>query len=142
MPQTPVPAASRWGQNREERAALLGVGTGPKALRAVGGSFLKLWDSKEKLTVPNTLPAVHKAEGLRDSGEELAHTCWRWGGGGEGKGADSATGRPPPPTLQTGPRFLFEDFLRPDRQHPLGPRREKASHTRGECAQAPGCLNR
>ena len=48
----------------------------------------------------------------------------------------------PPPTWQTGPRFLSEDFLRPHQQHALGPRREKARRTRGECAQASGCLGR
>ena len=37
---------------------LLRVRTGPKALRAVGGRFFKLWESKEKLTGPNTLPAL------------------------------------------------------------------------------------
>ena len=34
------------------------------------------------------------------------------GGRGEGKGANSAPEKPPPPTLQTGPRFLSKDFLR------------------------------
>ena len=42
----PAPTTSKWGQNREERAALLRVRTGLKALRAVGGSFFKLWESK------------------------------------------------------------------------------------------------
>ena len=51
-------ATNKWGRKGEERAALLRVRTGPKALRAVGGSFFKLWESKEKLTGPNTLPAV------------------------------------------------------------------------------------
>ena len=64
------------------------------------------------------------------------------GGRGEGKGANSAPEKPPPPTLQTGPRFLSEDFLRPDRRRALGPRREKACHIRRECAQASGCLGR
>ena len=56
---------------------MLRVRTGPKALRAGGGSFFKLWDSKEKLTGPNTLPAVRKTKGLRNSREELAHPRWR-----------------------------------------------------------------
>ena len=34
------------------------------------------------------------------------------GGRGEGKGANSAPEKPPPPTRQTGPRFLSKDFLR------------------------------
>ena len=53
VPETPVPATSTWGRNGEERVALLRVRTGPKALRAVGGRFFKLWDSKEKLTGRN-----------------------------------------------------------------------------------------
>ena len=53
VPQMPTHATSKWGRNREEWASLLRVRTGQKALRAVGGSFLKLWDSKEKLTGPD-----------------------------------------------------------------------------------------
>ena len=34
------------GADGEERAAMLRVGTGPKALRAIGRSSFKLWDSK------------------------------------------------------------------------------------------------
>ena len=37
-------------EDGEEPAAFLRVGTGPKALRAVGGRFFKLWESEEKLT--------------------------------------------------------------------------------------------
>ena len=57
--------------------ALLRVRTSPKALRAVRGSFFKLWESKEKLTSRNTLLAVCKTKGLRNSREELAHPRWR-----------------------------------------------------------------
>ena len=64
---------------------MLRVRTGPKALRAVGGSFLKLWDSKEKLTGRNTPLAVRKTKGLRNSREEPAHPHWRKEAGGEGK---------------------------------------------------------
>ena len=46
VPQTPASATSKWGQNGEELAALLRVRTSPKALRAIGGSSFKLWDSK------------------------------------------------------------------------------------------------
>ena len=56
---------------------MLRVRTGPKALRAIGGSSFKLWDSKEKLTGPNTLLAVRKTKGLRNSREEQAHPRWR-----------------------------------------------------------------
>ena len=65
------------GAEREERAALLRVGTGPKALRAVGGGSFKLWESEEKLTGRNTPPAVRKTKGLRNSKEEPPHPCWR-----------------------------------------------------------------
>ena len=43
--QTPAPATKE-GQNGEEWAALLRVRTSSKALRAIGGSSFKLWDSK------------------------------------------------------------------------------------------------
>ena len=46
VPQTPAPATNQQGQNGEARAALLRVRTGPKALRAIGGSSFKLWESK------------------------------------------------------------------------------------------------
>ena len=69
---------------------MLRVRTGPKALRAVGGSFFKLWESKEKLTGRNTPPAVRKTKGLRNSREEPAHPHWKEEAGGEGKGANSA----------------------------------------------------
>ena len=41
---------------------MLRVRIRPKALRAVRGSFFKLWESKEKLTGQNTLPAVRKTK--------------------------------------------------------------------------------
>ena len=56
---------------------MLRVRTGPKALRAIGGSFFKLWDSKEKLIRRNTLLVVRKTKGLRNSREEPAHPRWR-----------------------------------------------------------------
>ena len=65
---------------------MLRVRTGPKALRAVGGSFFKLWESKEKLTGRNTPQAVRKTKGLRNSREEPAHRRWRKEAGGRGKG--------------------------------------------------------
>ena len=49
-------------------------------------SFFKLRDSKEKLTGPNTLPAVHKTKGLRNSGEEPAHPRWSRRQGGRERG--------------------------------------------------------
>ena len=50
------------------------------------GAFFKLWDSKEKLTSPNTLPAVRKTKGLRNSREEPPHPRWRKEAGERGKG--------------------------------------------------------
>ena len=121
---------------------MLRVRIGRKALRAVRGSFFKLWDSKEKLTGGNKLPAVRKTKGLRNSREEPAHPRWREEAGGRGKWQTQPQRSHPPPTLQTGPRFLSKDFLRPDWRRALGPRREKARCTRGECAQDFGCLGR
>ena len=46
----------------------------------------KLWESKEKLTSRNTLLAVRKTKGLRNSREELAHPRWRKESEGRGKG--------------------------------------------------------
>ena len=46
VPQTPASSTSKWGQDREEWAAWLRVRTGPKALRAIGGSSFKLWEGK------------------------------------------------------------------------------------------------
>ena len=86
---------------------MLKVRTGPKTLRAVRGSFFKLWESKEKLTGPNTLPAVRKTKGLRNSREEPAHRRWRKEAGGR-EGANSVPEKPPSPTLQTGPRFYLK----------------------------------
>ena len=93
VPQKPAPATSKWGRNGEERAALLRVRTGQKALRAVGGSLFQLWESEEKLTRPNILPAVCKTKGLRNSREDRPIPT----GGrrqGEGKGANSAPEKP------------------------------------------------
>ena len=116
------------------------VRTGPKALRAVGGSCFKLWESKEKLTSPNTLPVVCRTKGLRNS-KEPADPRWRKEAGGRGDGQTQPQESHPSHTANR-PRFLSKDFLRPDQWRALGPRREKARRTRGEGAQAPSCLNR
>ena len=65
---------------------MLRVRTGLKALRAVGGSSFKLREGKEKLTGQNTLPAVRKTKGLRNSRKEPAHPRWRKEAEGRGKG--------------------------------------------------------
>ena len=90
---------------------MLRVRTSPKALRAIGGSSFKLWDSKG-----DNRPK-HTAGGLQNKGTEKLQrragpSPLEVGGRGEGKGANSAPEKPPPPTLQTGPRFLSKEFLR------------------------------
>ena len=112
---------------------MLRVRTRPKALRAVRGSSFKLW---EKTNRPE-----HTAGGSQNKGTEklqrrASPSPLEVGGRGEGKGANSAPEKPPPPTQQTGPGFLSKDFLRPDRQCALGPRKEKARRT-GERAPKP-----
>ena len=92
---------------------MLRVRTGPKALRAVGGSFFKLWESG-KINRPE-----HTAGGSQNKGTEklqrrAAPSPLEEGGRGDGKGANSVPERPPPPTRRTGPRFRSKDFLKPD----------------------------
>ena len=120
---------------------MLRVRAGLKAPRAVGGSFFKLWESKEKITGRNTPPAVRKNKGLRNSRDEPPHPRWRKEAGGGARGKLSP-GEATPSHPANRPRFLSKDFLRPDRRRALGPRREKARSTRGKGAQASGCLNR
>ena len=104
---------------------MLRVRTVPKALRVVVGSFFKLWESKEKLTGRNTLLAVRKTKGLRNSREEPAHPRWRKEAGGGERGKLSPREATPSHTANR-PRFLSKDFLRPDPRRALGQRREKA----------------
>ena len=82
---------------------MLRVRTGPKALRAVGGSFFKLWESKEKLTGRNTPPSVHERKGLRNSREEPALPCWRKEAAGRGKGQTQPQRSHPLPTGKQAP---------------------------------------
>ena len=85
----PAPTTSKWGRNREERAALLRVRTGQKALRAVGGRFFKLWESEGKINRPE-----HTAGGSQNKGTEKLQrrASLRWTGrylpevGGRGRG--------------------------------------------------------
>ena len=99
----PAPVASKWGRNGEEPAALLRVRTGQKALRAFGGRFFKLWESKEKLTGLNTLLGGSQNKGAEKLQRRAGPSPLEEGGRGEGKGANSAPEKPPPPTRQTGP---------------------------------------
>ena len=105
------------------------------------GALLNCGIAREKINQPE-----HTADRSQNKGTEKlqrrAGPCpLEVGGSGEGTGANSAPEKPPPPTQQTGPRFLSKELLRPDQQHVLGPRREKARRTQGEGAQASGCLS-
>ena len=80
---------------------MLRVRTGQKALRAVGESFFRLWKSGK-------VNWLEHAGGSQNKGTEklqrrAAPSPLEEGGRGEGKGANSAPEKPPPPTLQTGP---------------------------------------
>ena len=96
--QTPAHATSKWGRNGEERAALLRVGTGQRALRAVGGSFFKLWES----------------EGIIDRPE---HTT----GGSQNKGTEKLQRRAAPSPLEVGGRGRGKGQTQPQRSHRLPP---------------------
>ena len=83
----------------------------------------------------------HTASGSQNKGtEKLQRRASPFplevGGKGEGKGANSAPEKPPPPTLQTGPRFLSKDFLRPNRSARWG-RGGKGRATPGERVSKP-----
>ena len=113
--------------------AFLRVGTGQRALREVGGSFFffKLWESERKID-----RLEHTAGGSQNKRTEklqrrAAPSPLEVGGGGRGKGqTQPQRSHPLPPANR--PRFLSEDFLRPDQWRALGPRREKARRARGE----------
>ena len=97
VPQTPAHATSKWGRNREERVALLRVRTHPRALRAVGGGFFKLWESGK----------INRQE----------HTA----GGSHNKGAEKLQRRAAPSPLEEGGRGRGEGQTQPQRSHPLPP---------------------
>ena len=65
---------------------MLRVTTSPKALRAIRGSSFKLWESKEKLTGWNTLPAVRKTKGTEKLQRRAGPSPLEVGGRGRGKG--------------------------------------------------------
>ena len=74
---------------------MLRVRIGRKALRAVGGSAFKLWESG-KINRPE-----HTAGGSQNKGTEKLQrragpSPLEGGGRGEGKGANSAPEKPPP----------------------------------------------
>ena len=109
--QMPAPATSKWGRNGEERAALLRVRTGRKALRAVGGSFFKLWDSKEKINRPELTAGGWQNKGTEKLQRSAGPSPLEEGGRGEGKGANSPREAIPSHPANR-PRFLSKDFLR------------------------------
>ena len=104
VPQTPAPATSKRGRNGEEGAngeepaALLRVRTGQKALRAVGGSFFKLWESKGEIDRPE-------------------HTA----GGSQNKGTEKLQRRAAPSPLEVGGGGRGKGKTQPQRSHPLPP---------------------
>ena len=98
VPQTPAPATSKRGQNGEEPAALLRVGTGQKALRAVGGRFSKLWESEGRIDRPE-------------------HTA----GGSQNKGTEKLQRRAAPSPLEVGGRERGKGQTQPQRSRPLPP---------------------
>ena len=81
----------------------------------------------------------HTAGGSQNKGTEklqrrAAPSPLEVGGGGRGKGqTQPQRSHPLPPANR--PRFLSEDFLRPNLRRALGPRREKAQRARGESAK-------
>ena len=98
VPQTPAPATSKRGRSGEEPAASLRVGTGPKALRAVGGRFFKLWESEGRI-------------------DRLEHTA----GGSQNKGTEKLQRRAAPSPLEEGGRGRGKGQTQPQRSHPLPP---------------------
>ena len=98
VPQTPAPATSKWGRNGEEPAAFLRVGTGQKALRAVGGRIFKLWESKGEINRPD-------------------HTA----GGSQNKGTEKLQRRAAPSSLEVGGRGRGKGQTQPQRSHPIPP---------------------
>ena len=93
----PAPTTSKWGRNGEEPEALLRVRTGQKALRAVGGSFFKLWESGKI--------------------NRLEHTA----GGSQNKGTEKLQRRAVPSPLEEGGRGRGKGQIQPQRSHPLPP---------------------
>ena len=76
------------------------------------GALLNCGIAREKINRQK-----HTADGSQNKGTEKLQrrsspSPLEVGGRGEGKGANSAPEKPPPPTLQTGPRFLSKEFLR------------------------------
>ena len=86
------------------------------------------------MTSPNTSPVVSKTKGLRNFREQPPHPRWTQEAGGGERGKLSPREATPSHTANR-PRVLSEDFLRPDWQCALGPRREKARRIRGEWAK-------
>ena len=106
----PAPATSkrgrteRRGRSGEEPAASLRVGTGQKALRAVGGSFFKLWESERKIDRPE-------------------HTA----GGSQNKGTEKLQRRAAPSPLEVRGGGRGKGKTQPQRSHPLPPGKQAPS---------------
>ena len=109
---------------------MLRVRAGQKALRAVGGRFFfKLWESERKIDRLEHTTGGSQNKGTEKLQRRAAPSPLEVGGGGEGKGANSAPEKPPPPTRQTGPGSCLKTPRNPTA---LGPRREGARRARGE----------
>ena len=80
-----------WGKDQPE---------GPESSRR---ELFKLWESKEKLTGRNTLPAVCKTKGLRNCREEPPHPRWRKEAEGRGKGQTQPQRSHPLPHCKQAP---------------------------------------
>ena len=81
------------------------------------GDFLNCGIGREKINWPEYTAGrlqnkeaekLQRRASLRRTGPSLLEV----GGNGEGKGANSAPEKAPPPTLQTGLQFLSKDSLR------------------------------
>ena len=77
---------------------MLRVRTCPKALRAVGGSSFKLWESERKINRPE-------------------HTA----GSSQNKGTEKLQRRAGPSPLEVGGRGRGKGQTQPQRSHPLPP---------------------
>ena len=77
---------------------MLRVGTGQKALRAVGGRSFKLWESEGKIERPE-------------------HTA----GGSQNKGTEKLQRRAAPSPLEVGGRGRGKGKTQPQGSHPLPP---------------------
>ena len=75
-------------------------------------ALLNCGKAREKINWPKHTSGGSQNKGTEKLQRRAGPSPLEVGGRGEGKGANSAPEKPPPPTLQTGPRFLSKAFLR------------------------------